>query len=260
MWTNLLIDLFSKPVLSASLARAIAYLEERMCTVVYNLDAYKTMKPENIYQESHIAIVNSTYNSPRKYTKIFGQPQDSHMEIEKLGVCRYCKKFTIVISLEDCLDYVLHYLSDCSIDKVRKLENYMLLSRGILNVNYKFLDKFEYFSLLNVDDKLNDYLIDLYQDDSDTAFITNFFSEVVQTCSRMVDYIYAEIKEIYGATIVARSKGLATIVVSSDVRIEDEIVLRYEGKQDYVFKIKCLERLEHLTELANIEEKEGMLL
>jgi hypothetical protein len=232
-------------------------MADRKCEVIDNLDIYKTKSSEDFDEKFHIESVVKAMGTDRKYYRIFGDMYDSHNEIEKLGVCKHCRKYTTIISLEDSLDYILHRLSGCSTDKIRQLSDYDRVSRALMKLNFDALEGIHFGDLRMLDDKMAAFLDKILlevgtnsdEEDISAEFVERFASTLFSELKRVLEYVvFNYLFSLNKGVAVLRSKSLCSFVLSSYERLETDIIIKSEGYEDYSIKVRSFEKWQYLED------------
>lgn len=244
------IDLYKDRNISAELNKNVGNLRTKGCDILDDLTYYEQASFSGFDQSYHVRSVLEHKNKKREYYDMYGKICDSHIEIEKLGVCRYAKPFTTILSLEDSLDYVLHRLTGASIDKIRSIPQYTLLSRSLLKLNYEVLDQASIAPLFGVDARLDDYLINIIEDsapEGEHAWAFKFIGSLLAQASTIVEYASFCYKLMRPpGECVIRSKSFCSFVMTSSQHLEEEVILSSEGVSDYPIQIRSFGRKEYL--------------
>jgi hypothetical protein len=186
----------------------------------------------------------------REYNDLLGSMNDSHIEVEKLGICESQGPFTVVLSLEDSLDYILHLLTGTSTEKIRTLPDYRELSRAIMKINPEALGELTFNLFSQVDPALSSYLQDLVRESEDTeSFVERFFTKIFTQADRILEYIcgYLYINlQATGRKVVIRSKSIYCYVFSTASEINEELTLKIPGKEDYKLLLKSYKAREYI--------------
>lgn len=247
----MLIDLYKDYDVSKNLNQRIGLVKKRLCTVEADLSYYNNEVACSSDTDFHIKSVLETFRVPRSYDDLYSNSCDSHNEVERLGVCKHAKKYTTIVSLEDSLDYVLHRLSKCSVMAVRSMSNYYDFSRSLLKLNLDFLEKFSVEHLLNLDENLDKYLVSLLYDEdgnekSDEDYMLSFIKDVLNEVGRVVDYVGLYFKEAQPEkSCVTRSKSYCSHILSTDEKLDNVIIIRSEGFDDYQIRVRSFTRMEY---------------
>lgn len=258
-WNSLLIDLYKETKLLRESSKVLGILRGKGCDILENLDYYDKEVAASLDEEFHIKSVRGNRDQKRNYEELFGKISDSHNEIEKLGVCRYGKPYTTIISLEDSLDYVLHRLSGASIENIRNVRGYDTLSRALMKLNYEALQGFTVDSFLSLDARLDKYVMSLFSkvDDSDgmeqNTFLLSFIRNILMEASSVTEYVsfYFNSLQEQGTSVI-RSKSFCTFVITSAQKLDGEIIIRDSGYEDYKLLVRSFEKKEYAS---NIELK-----
>jgi hypothetical protein len=261
----LLVNLFENPKLITAHEKILAKLKGRNCDILEDLSFYQeevAASGESTDKSYHINSVLENMNKERRYKEYFGKIADSHIEIEKLGVCKYAKPYTTIVSLEDSLDYILHRLCKAEVSNIRSIPNYFEVSRAILKLNYKGMEGLNFNWLMNADGNLARFLVEMHEntnDDSDNRagdFVHEFINRLIQEVSHVTEYIsfyYNTLLERDSSVI--RSKSFCSFVISTDKKLDDVLYLRSAGFEDYAIRVRSFERKEYLhsSELRYVE-------
>lgn len=237
------------------MGRHIAYLANRKCDIVGDLSCYDQMSSEDLDTQFHIESVNKNKGRARTYSDIMGSITDSHIEIEKLGVCNYHRKYSVIISMEDSLDYLLHRLSGSSIESVRNMPNYKNVSRALMKLNYSALED-DFGSLRECDPKVDEFFSKIFVESAGDSieqksaefqkqFVISLWSEL----KKVLEYTALTYYFANEGNLVLRSKSLCSFVMTSNTKMEDKLTLRSKGHDDYTIFVRSFERNEYLEKI-----------
>lgn len=247
---SILIDLFKDDLLCSSMNRVIGQLFSRQCKINTDVSFYEDLIPDSIYQKSHIKNVLSALKTGKSALNIYGKLCDSYADIEKLGICRYCADNTVIVSLEDSLDYILHFLSGCDINTIyNNVSDYKELSRGILNVDFSLLDTHYFDELVGIDPLLDKYLVSILDEcDSDCdKFVIALTSNIINSCNQVLEYIAISLRNMSQYNLIFRSKSLTSAIFTSNTSITDIIILKCDNKSSYSITPLSFKKLEYLN-------------
>ena len=132
-------------------SRVSKQIETRDFKLAQDLTKIKEINPDIF------AKVEELSKASRQYELQAGGANDNLFLLEILGVGKYCKKYSVVLDMSDCLDYILHRLSGCSISSVRQLQDYDNISKNIIGLNFDELQNLTFSDLFALDDKLAKY-------------------------------------------------------------------------------------------------------
>ena len=252
----MLIHLFQDEDLINKSSTKLGQLRTRNCDIITDLSHYHQEVAASADAKFHIDSVIKTMHTSRSYREIFGKITDSHSEIEKLGVCKYAREYTAIVSLEDSLDYILHRLSGADVSKIRNIFGYREISRGLLKLNYEVLEFFNFSSLFDVDTKLNSYLDKLLEQaaEGEVPFLNLFIQDVLTESSKVIEYIGFFYNDTLPDSAI-RSKTFCSFIISTATHVEDEILIHSQGKDDYRIKVRSFKKGEYLnkTDILYIE-------
>lgn len=126
----------------------------------------------------------------------------------------------MVLSMENCLDIVLQYLTGTPAYKIRKrLEHYEDISLAIMNCAvHKYLPDFDINCFLGIDSRLDDYIFKMVTavpDDGcskDEELIYNFYYDVLSTATMFLNLATSRLLE--ECSIGVRSQSFSNFVFS----------------------------------------------
>lgn len=210
--------------------------------------------PTNDIEKAYLESVNTFLDiSQRNYVKAFDSILiDTHHDLEKLGIGHDARKYTLVISLEDSLDYILAYICKCDVKAVRSISNYKTLSKGLLSAYYA-PQNFNFNSeiLRGLDANLDKYLENLYYENKCDPSMTTFnlHKQILETGNMLLRMITGMFKLYSGAVI--RSLGSCSSVLTSDKPYEGFITLENKnGIPSYTLQVGCFERYSYINNAA----------
>lgn len=229
-----------------------------------DLEHYSDLDVESAFKESHIRsvlealkVANSRNESRRIYKSVLGIKCDTAFEIEMLGIERYSKRHTVLFSLQDSLDYILHVLCGVNPEVVRRIPHYQRLSRGILNVDVELLDELSFGHLIGIDESLDKYIAGINRKSFDYAdFVTRFFTELTECCNGLLHSLAMKYKCYYkeqGITLALKSKTITSVAFSSDISINDEM----EVMKDYFIKINSYTKKGYINHVEDLCSRQG---
>lgn len=260
----MLINLFEDKNLVTKSGKLLGYMTtQRPYELADDLTRYDSLSSEDLDTRFHLESVKDYKGLSRTYTNIFGCLTDSHNEIEKLGVCKGHKRWNVIVSLEDSLDYILHRLCGADMNNIRNMPNYKQVSRALLKLNYEAMVA-SFGDLREADEKVDSYFTQLFSstetEDLEEAalnFQKTFVLKIMSQLSTILEYVvlayYYDTVESAGykkGALVLRSKSLCCFVLSSDVKIEEELIIKSPGFEDYTLKIHSFEKYEYLEKMS----------
>lgn len=251
----MLIDLFNDETVLKDYNRLLAQVETRAFRLDCSEEYLKNLCSSDDDFYSNISALSQ---EERTYSHSYGCGCDSHFLLEAMGVGRDCKKYTIIYDMSNCLDYILHRLTGCSIDKVRQIKNYNEVSKGILTLNFEALENVTLGDILAIDPKITEWLISLIDNIVSGSNLTEgeimdllllrFYRTILQEANSIKSYVIMYIRRHFSA--VVRSKFLCGMLASSDVAPDTVITLTDNTKdnvEDYDMQIYVLESGEFFT-------------
>lgn len=248
------------------MGQPIGYMVGRDCDILTDLSAYETASSSDLDRQFHIDSVRENFRKDRKYMEIPVGMSDSHIEIEKLGVCKHQKAYSVILSMEDSLDYLLHRLTGARLDNIRNVPDYKQISRALLKLNYPALGDKNIGVFRDCDEKIDEYFEKLFieaKGDTPNEKVDNvqseFFMSVLKELKWVLDYTtfhYFLTKKnspefaSKSGGLVLRSRSFCSFVMTSDVKLEDELILRCEGNDDYRLQVRSFERNEYFESMS----------
>lgn len=185
--------------------------------------------------------------SERRYIKKMGKEEDSHLELEMLGIGEYCKSRTLIVSMEDSLDYVFYSVMGTPIEVLRALPNYQELSRGFIRNDIKDVD-ITYEQLMSIHPTIEYFILseaEKFMEEvplNDDNFLTEFNLHLIRIISNEVERILITIAvsifESYPEAYVLRSRGCGVYVFTTDSEESLDIRLTH-GDLNVFYSIKA---------------------
>lgn len=222
----------------------------------------------NEYKKHILELIN---NPVRKRVDLVGGFTDPLADLEYLGIGEYCMKYTIIVEFENILDLVLAIMTGCNMSNITKLENYNKISKAVL-FDTEIMKDFNIMDLVKVDPNIENYFVNIafecnkmyYQKNLSADKLAKevaykFYENIMLTLSDIENYTGTAIKYIKKESeAVYRSKTATRIILTSDIKLPNEIELVYG---DYVKKVPVLslERLEYLERIGAYFEKDWLL-
>lgn len=250
---NLQIDLFSNSRFTGSIDKIMSpLLKSRFVLKDADLlSPYSVYCAEDIFTREHINTVLLKSRRDRNYDGLFGLKVDSHIELEKAGLSADTRNhpYRVVVSLADSLDLILSGIAECDWEGISdKIDNYQLVSRGMLTLNFKLLQDMSFNVLFGIDPK-----IDLFigKRENNTQEIVQFIFEcLLRNAQKIASYIALEIKHKFTTDtndVVLKSRSYSEVVLSSREPI-DEVVTLTNGYSIAVKSFLAQDYLKHVGE------------
>lgn len=185
---------------------------------------------------------------------------DNLFDVEALGVGLYAKKYQIIISFEDCLDFFLHIVSDCDMEKIRSIPNYHEISANIMSLRPATPTSSARFNdLFDVDPKLDEYFISRQKYVKETFntygdhFIDQLAFEIIRPLLMEVHGVQDYLISCFSAArselgdAVCRSRNYSSLVITTDDPMLCDLTLNYEPFGSLTLAPKCYEKYEYAT-------------
>lgn len=267
----MVIDLFSNIKLTKDFTRADNYVNQRKFILDDSVDAIKSHFEIECKNKAFLDFKNEVYAalmSQRYYSHLGKSYCDNLFTLELLGVEKNSKKYVILLDFSDCLDYIIHLLTNCSIDNIRNIPNYSIISRAFLNNDFTELGDTTWDVLMNKDPILDKYLENLYWELSDGCedavktdelllrkFIFHFHSRLLEQVKVVKAYIMAYLRTIDSTFLYKSNSYAASIGTSSNYLEDTELLLKNNGSPDYKINLQIFQRFGYLEKLIEKEEK-----
>ena len=233
------IDLFKDAEATKDMVRLLKQIETRVFRLNCDKDTVLAQCTEDTaFKEKMESIIDS----PREYKSCYQCSYDSHFILEALGIGIDCKKYTVIVDLSDRLDYILHRLTGCPTAKVRALDNYSLISRSILNLDYDSLQSVRLGDIANIDESVASWLTQLLIDlNSETnlcdrekldMLLLRFYRSIVQEANRIKNYVIMYIRHKFDNVII-RSKSVSSVIATTDAELDNVCILYDSDNPDF---------------------------
>lgn len=267
----MVIDLFKDRKILKDFQRSDNYvsqrdfvLDEDVNKIVEHLSIDCNTEPFLKFKQEALTALQTQHS----YIKMGQSSCDSHFSLELLGVGKNCEQYLILLDFSECLDYVLHLMSKCSTESVRRIPNYAAISRALLNNDFQNVNEVTYSVLMGIDPLLDKYLEDLYWEISDDCddlvktdelllrrFLVSFYSKLLEQAQVIKAYIMVFLRQ-FDTTFRYRSKSFAASLGTSSKRYEDlNLILKNDGYEDYHIKLQVFEKYEYIKFLTEKESE-----
>lgn len=192
---------------------------------------------------SRVDDCQQKYRSTRLYTHK-SYEYDSMNELERFGAGKYARRYVVIISFEDCLDFIYSCVFKTRIGDLRKFckmnnMNYEAYSRQHLGGGYcgdlYITDLFGFSPAFDV-------VIDTMQSDN-SLNRRLYFNKLFKFCEDFRNALLLHLDELFGmeSAMILASAGITSAVYYSDKPIEGEIDVEYKMYKTKL-KILCVER------------------
>lgn len=257
---NSQVDLFKSGVVKGESSRISGALETRSFKLIADLDE---LDKKLIYYNAQALHDYKTHLKElvaqgRHYEHVNGYGRDNLFELEALGVGEYCKQYTCILDISDCLDLVLHYLTGCKIESVRNMQDYSKISKAFLNYDFSEIGDIPFDRLFHLDDKMDQYLTKLYNNitatrtgttDEMADVVNALYAGILSKAMDIKDYLIVH-KQIHSkkGSFVYRSKSFSASIATSEVPVNDDIEILENGQVIYSLKMTSYGRFEYVRE------------
>ena len=261
------IDLFDEVGIKTQSNRMNRQIETRKFELQYPIDEIKNHLPiiDNDVSSSIIDRLTNLSNCGRLYTTVGEASCDSHWELELLGLGEYTKEWIHVIDLSECLDLLFYIMFGVDCETCRVHENYLELSKSLLNFEFEALSC-PFSSLLFDSDILTEGCMALYAEVEDSAdfysltveeqaarVVYTFYSKILTCASEVKSYIMAKLKNSYDSSLVFRSKTFSLAIGTSDNEFQEELFVSFKDVKDYKIPISSYRRYDGSREVLRYE-------
>lgn len=209
--------------------------------------------------DSYIEDVKRRIAQGRQYDDIgYDLGSDNLFDIEALGVGKYAKRYQIIISFEDKLDYFLHAVSGCNPEAVRSIPHYAEVSAALTSLKEQQYQEDVKFSLLyGIDDNLDRYFMTMERGlRSKDKYFGDKFVEILArdieiSILREIAGIQNYIISCFSASrsefsdVVCRSRSYSSLVFTSGRPINEQLILSMDGRENLMVTPRCYERYEY---------------
>lgn len=209
--------------------------------------------------DAYIKDIENRIAIGRKYDDIgYGIVSDNLFDIEALGIGMYAKKYQIVLSFEDHLDYFLNMACGCDMSVVNRIPHYHEISSAFMELKHTdTMDNIQFKALYNLDPKLDNFFLTVERElrSKDTysgeAFVDQLAYEIVASVLRSVASVQNYIISVFSAAqsqyadVICRSRSFSSLVFTSPTPITEDILLTCDDADDLILKPRCYEKYEY---------------
>lgn len=257
------IDLFSSRRRVQESEKRGGYVISRDFTLDPTVDFNKIKEMTNCTRpdvvDAYIKNLKKTIDSGRNYEDIgFGLYADNLYDAEALGLGLYAKKYQIILSFEDKLDFFLHIVSKCNVEAVHKIPHYNDVSSILLGLKQnKVHSDVTFDALFGIDDNIDKYFLNTRKMLKESG---QYFGEelIDQLAFEIVKPMLLEMRGIQNyliaylgsarstlGEVVCRSRDYCSLILTSDHPIMDDIELIYKPFGSFIVKPRCYQKYEY---------------
>lgn len=261
-YQSLLIDLFSDSNIIGSINRVTRQIETRPFQFSDSIDFGEA----NASQERIGRLIGYYYQmsgTPRSYSRLDDgdDNKSSNISLDNMFIFEACglekgsADNTVVLDFSESLDYVLHILSNCDMENIRKLDNYNTVSRAIMNMDFDKLATVSLGSLMSLDEKLKKYCMGILRkataEESNEDIILKkllftFFKDILSMTALIRDYCALTLRNDTERRYIYRSKSYAAAVLACNTVIDEDLLLKSDRYGEYSMHIKSYKKFEYL--------------
>lgn len=259
------VDLFKNSEIRSNGQRLSPQIETRKCLVeqkaLKNLPREVDGVDSAVLQQFRLHIIELT-EKPRQYMHIGSAGSDNLWELEMLGICKYARRYTMVLDFSDALDYILELTFGCDREAIRNIENYQNISKQLMT--YNLAESEEKFGVLFNNEVMkkvylrfmsainnNIALTQLSQDERLAMMVYTFYKDVLEKVADLRDYIVSYILCENKGDTVFRSKTFSSAIISSSKEYDTSIVINYDGHASYTIPVRYYEMYDWISERLN---------
>lgn len=261
------INLFEDQSLMRSNFRTTKQIKTRNFEFASSFDRLKDEVEKKLPGNKYNEIKNEIYNSidqDRIYTDLGRSSCDNKFYLEALGVGKYVQGYILIIDFSDKLDYILHRLTKCKSENIRKMDDYYRISYAFLNLKSQLCPNINYDVFCGLDPELDKYMADLHTEISEKyydysneeilqEFIYTFYSNVLSELESVKTYVITYLKKLL-PSLVYRSKSFSSVLGTLDSDYNESLELIQNGNEDCIVEAKCYKRFEYLDEIRRYYE------
>ena len=202
------------------------------------------------FEEDYENLKRLTELDVKRYKIIHNIYYDNAYTMECLGYSTYSSKYSVILSLQDSLDYVLHKLCGADIKNIRRIPKYQIISRGILNMDYHILNDFSFGNIIGYDENLDNYLAEMACMDSYEIVCQEITKNILHTCNSILLDLGKKYRRFIGIETgknpVMRSVTFSSMVFTYDEPLNDileltsyyGLIINSYGKGEYYNNIE----------------------
>ena len=190
-------------------------------------------------------------DSKREKIQVANLTADSLAKLELLGIAEFDKRYMVTIDFSNILDLALSELlqSEDTLKAVRSMENYDEISYAFINCDFNKINDIPLSRLFGVDDRLDQLLLEsitkyanecknLKLEMQGMQVLDDFYSKITAKLTTIENYTTTALQFLYPSSdAVYRSKLFSTTISTSNIKIEDELILTGDfGKASAIIK------------------------
>lgn len=234
------IDLFKNEAVKQDCNRIGGQIFSRKYKIGHSLEPLDAIESDVAEFLAYRDRVRSLLKRPKCMIQVGNLKSDSYAEIELLGIGEYSKSFTVTIDFSRALDFILSELTMCRQSSIRSMPDYDTVSEALLNYNFDKVGNINFNKFMGLDPYLDLFITSIIKQHSEElktlsirettySVLTDFYGQVTQFLQDVQNYVARAISiEMPRTQSVYRSKTLSTIILSSNIPVTEEILLKGE--------------------------------
>lgn len=259
----MVVDLYSVKRITGDSRRLGRQIESRSFTLDRN---YMECLPKHIdnFLDSDVAQyleeIRQLTLKRREYEHIGVAGQDNLWRLEMLGVGKYSAPYVTVIDFTDALDFALYMAFGCNRECRGWIDNYSSVSRQLMTYDFDgSSDKFDsvfhdariaqtvYREIMQ---EVGSGVLSFNSSDEDkmTTIIFKFYAKLLESVALAKDYIACAFKSSCDDSAIYRSKTFATVILSTNVEVNDEVEIVCSSGARFKVPIRSYKRGEWMKE------------
>lgn len=265
------------PDLNTKINRTMAQIQKRGFVLK---DCYKDLAGLEPYfsdRKSFLSYREKLYKlleAGRHYTQVGDAACDNLYELEALAIAAYGNRFSrnlaLIADFSDCLDFVMHRAYGCRIGDIRRIDNYSIVSRSLLERDFSCIGSEVTFErLLGASNEFYQKMSDISAkvkenpgipaDEQVFYMVYLFYRELLSILHRLKFYAVADVcrqLSVQGNKAVIRSMNYSSVLACVSEEFNDVVLLhQIDGTfDDYEVPFRTYKPYEYLGEVLRRDE------
>ncbi len=270
------VDLFD-PDLNVKINRTMAQIQKRGFELK---DCYKDLSGLEPYFSDKAALqgykskLYKLLDDGRQYEQVGEAACDNLYDLEALAVAAYGSSFytnlALIVDFSGCLDFIMHRGYGCRIRDIRKIKDYNVVSRSLLNRDFARIGtEVTFDSLLSASNEFYQQMSDLStrvqenleipKDEQVPYMIYEFYRKLLSVLHRLKFYVMADVcrqLSAKGNKTVIRSMSYSSVLACTSEVFNDVVKLhQLDGTfDDYEVPFRTYKPYEYIGEVLRRDE------